>query len=177
MTVKSKMAKDLSEVDVIIWDEAPMTPKFALEAVDILLQDNMSSTVVFGGKTVILGGDFRQIPPVVPKGGRNDIVAMSIKNSSLWKEFTIYSLTINVRAQENEDWCSTLLKIGNGEIENSEFSVPEDLRSSGDIVHDIFGDISHIDDIDMAIDRVILTPKNFDSLEINNVVLFIFLFV
>ena len=53
------------EVDAIIWDEAPMSPKLALEAIDDLLRDLMQSDDPFGGKQMILGGDFRQIPPVV----------------------------------------------------------------------------------------------------------------
>ncbi|XP_019157246.1 PREDICTED: uncharacterized protein LOC109153829 [Ipomoea nil] len=33
--------------------------------------------MTFGGKTVVLGGDFRQILPVIPKGTRQDIVGAS----------------------------------------------------------------------------------------------------
>ena len=33
----------------------------------------------FGGKTVVLGGDFRQVLPVVPNDSRGQIVAASLK--------------------------------------------------------------------------------------------------
>jgi ATP-dependent DNA helicase PIF1 len=38
------------------------------------LDDAQVTEKIFGGKIVVLGGDFRQILPVVPKGGRKDIV-------------------------------------------------------------------------------------------------------
>ena len=52
---------------LIIWDEAPMTKKQAIEAVDRMLQDVCSCTDLFGGKVVVFGGDFRQVLPVVTK--------------------------------------------------------------------------------------------------------------
>ncbi|RCN28833.1 hypothetical protein ANCCAN_25419 [Ancylostoma caninum] len=56
MSVQSRQARDLQSTDCIIWDEAPMAPKFALEAVDQLLRDIAQSDQPFGGKTMILGG-------------------------------------------------------------------------------------------------------------------------
>jgi ATP-dependent DNA helicase PIF1 len=44
----------------------------------MLLDDTQATEKIFGGKTVVLGGDFRQILPVVPKGGREDIVSASL---------------------------------------------------------------------------------------------------
>ncbi len=38
------------------------------------LDDAQATEKIFGGKTVVLGGDFRQILRVVPKRGREDIV-------------------------------------------------------------------------------------------------------
>jgi len=45
---------------MVIWDEAPMCPKIAFECVDRLLKEIMSSSKPFGGKVMLLGGDFRQ---------------------------------------------------------------------------------------------------------------------
>ena len=69
---------------MIIWDEAPMTHRFAFEAVDRTLRDILSkddlqaSEKIFGGKTVLLGGDFRQILPVIAGGSRQDTVLATI---------------------------------------------------------------------------------------------------
>ncbi|XP_050902737.1 uncharacterized protein LOC127115174 [Lathyrus oleraceus] len=65
--------KDLANlirvVAAIIWDEAPMTNKFFLEALDRSLQDICSNNAPFGGKVLIMGGggDFRQVLPIVRK--------------------------------------------------------------------------------------------------------------
>ncbi|XP_062085732.1 uncharacterized protein LOC133791836 [Humulus lupulus] len=51
----------------------------------------------FGGLTIVCGGDFRQILPVVPKGTRADIVNASLNSSYLWPFFKIYELNQNMR--------------------------------------------------------------------------------
>ncbi|VDP29728.1 unnamed protein product [Heligmosomoides polygyrus] len=58
MKRQSKEGNTLREVDGIIWDEAPMAPKQALEAVNLLLQDIMQKSEPFGGKIMSVGGDF-----------------------------------------------------------------------------------------------------------------------
>jgi ATP-dependent DNA helicase PIF1 len=41
--------------------------------------------MLFGGKVVVMGGDFREILPVVPQGTRGQIVDASLKRSTfLW---------------------------------------------------------------------------------------------
>ncbi|XP_076945766.1 uncharacterized protein LOC143616964 [Bidens hawaiensis] len=55
----------LKKTSLIIWDEAPMIHKHAFEALDITLKDVMNVDLgntfgsLFGGKVVVLGGDFR----------------------------------------------------------------------------------------------------------------------
>ncbi|XP_059451101.1 uncharacterized protein LOC132181889 [Corylus avellana] len=66
----SQLAKLMARMDLIIWDEAPMTHRNCFEAVDRSLRDILrfsdpqSGEKPFGGKTIILGGDFQQILPV-----------------------------------------------------------------------------------------------------------------
>ena len=45
--------------------------------------------VPFGGKLVVLSGDFRQLPPVIPHGGRAGTVNATLMRHSLWKYFTV----------------------------------------------------------------------------------------
>ena len=74
---------------LIIWDEAPMMHRWCFEAVYRSMRDIMSKNDPlnefrpFGGMTVVLGGDFRQILPVVRKGSRQDIVDASINSSKI----------------------------------------------------------------------------------------------
>jgi ATP-dependent DNA helicase PIF1 len=56
-----------------------MTKRQNIEALDNSLQDIMGqSDLPFGGKTVVLGGDFRQVLPAVRKGSRAQIVGASL---------------------------------------------------------------------------------------------------
>lgn len=71
MSVDSDVAALVREAKLIVWDEAPMTHKHVFEAVDRTLRDVMRVASPelqhrpFGGKVVVLGGDFRQVLPVV----------------------------------------------------------------------------------------------------------------
>ncbi|PNY11659.1 ATP-dependent DNA helicase PIF1 [Trifolium pratense] len=108
-----------------------------------------SSRLPFGGKTVVLGGDFRQILPMVPKGGRADIVHA------------------NQALVEFGKW---ILDIGDGKLGQSEdgeaiIEIPEDLRVKssenyiGDIFYAIFPDfINNVGDYTFFQNRAILTP-------------------
>uniref|UniRef100_UPI00358EF83A uncharacterized protein n=1 Tax=Myxine glutinosa TaxID=7769 RepID=UPI00358EF83A len=60
----SKDADALRKANLFIWDEAPMAPAYALVAVDRCLWDVTSNNIPFGGKVLLLGGDFRQVLPV-----------------------------------------------------------------------------------------------------------------
>jgi ATP-dependent DNA helicase PIF1 len=61
----------IQTTSLIIWDEALMTHKFSFEAFDRSLRDILASSspmatnLPFGGKVVVLGGDVRQILPVI----------------------------------------------------------------------------------------------------------------
>ena len=59
-TKQSGTAKLQRRTSLIIWDEATMTKRKVVEALDKSLRDIMDqSELPFGGKTVVFGGDFR----------------------------------------------------------------------------------------------------------------------
>ncbi|XP_071728570.1 uncharacterized protein [Rutidosis leptorrhynchoides] len=86
---KTHLADLIQQTRLIIWDEAPMTQKYAFEALDKTLwdilgaQDETNRTRLFGGMPILLGGDFRQILPVIPKGKRQEVVHACINRSNL----------------------------------------------------------------------------------------------
>lgn len=88
---------------LILWDESPMTHRRCFQALDhtlrgILSLDNaINADIPFGGKPVILGGDFRQVLPVVQGGSRAETIAASLIKSPLWKHVQILQLTVNMR--------------------------------------------------------------------------------
>ncbi|XP_028117858.1 ATP-dependent DNA helicase PIF1-like [Camellia sinensis] len=71
---QSLQAELFRETKLIIWDEVPMQHRHCVEAVDRTLRDTCDSEKPFGGITVVLGGDFRQILPVITKGVREQII-------------------------------------------------------------------------------------------------------
>lgn len=114
----SPLAELLIRCKLIIWDEAPMMHKFCFEALDRTLRDLMrfknpsSIDQPFGGKTIVFGGDFRQILPVISKGSRQDVVNASINSSYIWRDVQILRLTKNMRLQtvDSETEASELQK-------------------------------------------------------------------
>lgn len=177
-------AKLLKDARLIIWDEAPMTHKHAFEAVDRSLRDLMSSVhsiyreFPFGGKVVVLGGDFRQVLPVVKKGRRPDAVAGSLKSSYLMSHITRVRLTQNMRLADQDgpsvspfsprDFAAYLLRVGEGTDERQQGDVltidPHlDCRYIDDyseIIEMAFGDVSNLTSSASFIDTTILAATN-----------------
>ncbi|XP_035212622.1 ATP-dependent DNA helicase PIF4-like [Stegodyphus dumicola] len=92
----------LKTAKLFIWDECTMTPHYALEAVDRLLRDLTGLDVPFGGKTLVLGGDWRQTLPVVAHGNRTSAIESCLRNSFLWPHFKQCTLSTNMRLNPEE---------------------------------------------------------------------------
>ncbi|CAI0447417.1 unnamed protein product [Linum tenue] len=74
------LAELIQKAALIVWDEAPR-PGHKL----------------FGGKTVLFGGDFRQTLPVIQESGREQTVEGSLTRSDMWNSFTLLRLSRNMR--------------------------------------------------------------------------------
>ncbi|CAJ2679392.1 unnamed protein product [Trifolium pratense] len=192
------LAQLMVQTDLIIWDEAPMTKRFAFEALNKTLQDIIGykfpekKKQPFGGKTILLGGDFRQILPVIPKGRRHDIVQACINNSDLWDHCKIFMLSKSMRVRDTtgEQQASTrefnkwLLQLGDGNIETickdgeeiaSWTRIPNQylIQPMGDplkqIVESTYPNLKrHLWNEEYLRERAILTPLNETVDEINN---------
>ncbi|XP_076905921.1 uncharacterized protein LOC143561836 [Bidens hawaiensis] len=78
----------LSETSLIIWDEAPMSDRKCFESLDRTLRDLFDQREKpFGGKSILLGGDFRQTLAVIVKASRSEILNSTLPRSHLWKKF------------------------------------------------------------------------------------------
>ncbi|CAN6892364.1 unnamed protein product [Brassica oleracea] len=196
ITPSSMLASLLSKTDLIIWDEPPMAHRQAFETLDRTLrdlqslQDPSAANKPFGGKTVVLGGDFGQILPVIPLGSRQDIVKASISKSYLWPFAEVYTLTINMRLrQADKDFAEWILKVGNGTaptvrtegrshedgeqvIIGDEFMLPR-----SDHLHKSISDAAYPDFVKNYLnrtylpERAILAPTNASAHEINSYLL------
>ncbi|XP_040362560.1 uncharacterized protein LOC112168203 isoform X2 [Rosa chinensis] len=196
----TQLAELINKTELIIWDEAPMCNKYCFEALDKSLRDILSNpddnvaNKPFGGKPILLGGDFRQILPVVTGGTKEQIVEASLNSSYIWSSFKIFNLTENMRLSRtdltDEDrisistFANWLLQIGEGCVhsinyENDEdtswVEIPNDL-----LIHTYTNPIQAIftatcsnfnanyNDFNYLRERAIITPRNSTVREIND---------
>ncbi|XP_061357215.1 uncharacterized protein LOC133301580 [Gastrolobium bilobum] len=156
---------------------------------DRTLRDVLSCVdMPFGGKVVVLGGDFRQILPVIPNGSRQDIVHATINSSYLWSHCHLLSLTKNMRLNsgsstnnllEIKEFSEWLLKIGDGDLGDdvdgeSIITIPDELLIKGsedplsDIVDFVYPNLmDNILDPTFFKERALLTPKLSDVAMLN----------
>ncbi|XP_012843381.1 PREDICTED: uncharacterized protein LOC105963521 [Erythranthe guttata] len=144
----SPHAELLSKAKLITWGKAPMMHRYCLEALDKTMKSILDLDMPFGGKVVVLGGDFRQIPPVVWNASRQEIVHATINSSPLWRQCNVMKLNKNMRLQSSSssanvdaitkfaDW---ILRMGNGdagEVDDGDatIEIPDDMliRDSAD---------------------------------------------
>ena len=182
LKINSKAAFDIKSSRLIVWDEAPMANAHALMTVNRLLQDIMGNDILFGGKIIVLGGDFRQVLPVVPHASRQTITQNCIKFSPLWPYFKVFRLFKNMRARSEElEFSNFLLKIGDGDYPSvsdeqpngsSVIDLPSEIIAKEDIVFEIFGkSFASPDDVINFSKFAILAPKNEHCNEINSKIL------
>ena len=97
---QSSLAKLVQMARLLLVDEAPMLDRFQLEVLDRSLWDLMGQPDhPFGGKIILLAGDFRQCLPVVPVANRAGTVGHCINQSHLWQHFQVLTLTVNMRVR------------------------------------------------------------------------------
>ncbi|KAK7266730.1 hypothetical protein RIF29_19381 [Crotalaria pallida] len=123
-----------------------MVNKKCFEALDRTLKDILQKDVAdaelkpFGGMCIVLGGDFRQILPVIPNATRSDVVFATINSSYLWNDCNLLRLTQNMRLQstpsnihadEIQEFSEWMLKLGDGKLGEPndgevEIDIPDD---------------------------------------------------
>ncbi|KAL1316198.1 hypothetical protein AAHE18_15G048800 [Arachis hypogaea] len=172
-----------------------MLNKFCFEALDKYLKDVLrfdrgyNPDAPFGGKIVVLGGDFRQIFPVIPRSSREEIVHSCINASNLWQSCQVLQLTENMRlccgsrdihGVQLEEFATWLLQIGDRLIGDSTdgesvIRIPDNLLVNieypclHDLVLFVYSDILlHSSSVDYFKGRSILAPTLDVVTEVNN---------
>lgn len=190
---QSDTAKLLRAAKLIVWDEAPMAHRHLLETLDRSLKDTMGNNLPFGGKVIVLAGDYRQTLPVIPRGNRGQIVGATHPRSTLWQHFQVFFLKDNMRVlmaggdQVDSQWyMDWLLQLGDGRLPPSAQpgpDTPEDFvdlparlcmeRSlRDDLINFVFPDLlRNYTDHQWMAERAILAPHNATVWDINNHIL------
>uniref|UniRef100_A0A914H4I5 ATP-dependent DNA helicase n=1 Tax=Globodera rostochiensis TaxID=31243 RepID=A0A914H4I5_GLORO len=119
----SRLAEMLRRTHGLLIDEISMQHKDVLEFVDRLLRSIAPTEYLrntpFAGKVVILGGDWKQLAPVVPGGGDTHQLNASVKTSDLFEHFVTRKLRANHRLRTGQDsYRRFLLRVGTGNNNN-----------------------------------------------------------
>ncbi|XP_025628778.1 uncharacterized protein [Arachis hypogaea] len=177
---QSDLAKLIRQTTAIIWDEVPLTNKETMESLDRTLRDILENNNPFGGKVMVMGGNFCQVLPVVPKGSKSQMISASIVKSHLWAFTKIFHLRQNMRSLNDRDFAEYLMRIGDG----IEPTICEDLvqievgmaipwegeASLHKLIEETFPILqSHGWDASYMVERAILTPKNHDVQQLNDI--------
>ena len=180
----------LHDAKMIVFDEAPMSHRHIFEALDRTLKDVMNNNLIFGGKLLILGGDFRQILPVIRRAQRPTLIGACLKKSEIWNHCEVFHLTINMRVQNcliNDDiishtrlahYADWLLQVGEGKIPihqefqyNDTIEIPSNLKveSKEELITHVYENLeNNFYNIQWISSRAILTTKNEDVDKLND---------
>ncbi|XP_045036690.1 ATP-dependent DNA helicase pif1-like [Daphnia magna] len=173
-------AQLIRNASLIISDEATMKTNHALDAINHLFQTVMKNLVdPYGGKVLLLGGDFRQCLPVVRHGNRVKVIEATIINNVTWPLFRQLQLVQNMRTTDgSQDFADRLIQLGNGSLaqiprlnDPDLIEIPQDfLNIRTNLIEHNFGDPSDLLNEgvrEQVCNRAILCPKNEDCLRIN----------
>uniref|UniRef100_A0A914H7G4 ATP-dependent DNA helicase n=1 Tax=Globodera rostochiensis TaxID=31243 RepID=A0A914H7G4_GLORO len=179
---ESNFAHMLRSIHGMIIDEISMQHREVLEYVDRLLRSvapKRLENIPFAGKVVVLGGDWKQLAPVIPGGGHLDQKNASVKSSTLFKHFTTIRLTANHRLQAGQGhYRNFLMRVGSGLLNNANLRIKlptcmvepdRDALINFVFPPEILKDpIAHWAELE---GRAILCPLNRETLELNNIIM------
>eukprot|EP00116_Pleurobrachia_bachei_P000686 sb/3460948/ len=176
---RSDTGKLLMQTSLIVIDECTMGHKFIYETLDRSLRFLLDVDVPFGGITVILSGDWRQVLPVVKKGTRGQVVQACLKRSYIWDTVEKFSFSLNMRATQADDnglFAAYLETVGEGKLPKCNvrgFSsiIEEKYRFEGDVdglINWVFKDLeNNFGDGNWISSRAVIVSTNKSVDEIN----------
>ncbi|GBO26285.1 hypothetical protein AVEN_121127-1 [Araneus ventricosus] len=172
MRPTSPEADKLRQAVLIIIDQITMLTKDGLRCIDSLLRHLMNNDKPLGGKVIIIGCDFRQTLPVVPRGTRA-VIESCIKSNSLWSKFTHLSLTTNIRCAGQTEHNMWLLNIGSGNLPVisglpcDSIEIPQQMVLEENLIEAICSENLNDMEVEELAKHVILAPTNKKTLEMN----------
>jgi hypothetical protein len=149
----------LRGISMFIWDEISMAHKWSLDCVDRLLKDIHASEKTFGGVTMVLAGDMRQLLPI--HRFAPDPAVYSLLTCSWFKDTIRLCLNQNMRSSGDAMWTQFVTRIGNGW--NPVFPTECICECVGDLIAKVWPDSN----FQLPGNRSILTLTRDDARSIN----------
>jgi hypothetical protein len=101
----------IPNASLFIIDEGSMVPDEHLEIIDTKLREKFNPELSFGGKSVMLSGDFNQLPPIKPLTPLLD--TWTGEKTELYREFHEMELTENWRQKADPTFYNLCQKLRN----------------------------------------------------------------
>lgn len=191
-TSMCNLSKEKAEVmkvaKILIIDEITMLKGVGLDVLSQSLCDLLErNDAPFGGLVVVMGGDFRQVLPILRHAGRATTVHSTVLQSKVWQtsSVNVMQLSENMRLRMDlqntnanpefqevlSHFASFLLRIGE-DMEPSPINLPSYIfqpQDTNELVEHVFDDFSSNEPAYWS-ERAILCPKNKDVQRINDMV-------
>ena len=116
INTQTQRADLIRKADLIIWDELPMTHRYCVEALDRSLRDITKHNKLFGGKTILFSGDWRQIGPISKGDTPTEVVDSAFISSPLWQHVNRFRLTKSQRDKKDPQYAAFVQNIGEDKI-------------------------------------------------------------
>lgn len=148
--------KIIQKAPVLLWDQASFCSKYIFEEVDRFLRAMMNNMELFGGKIVVVCGDFHECLPIAKKTKTDSAEIQSILFSEMFKQMQQFTLNENYRFKLHSDY-RFCLEIGTG-IRN-EIAIPNQCRvyNLNTLISTIYGNDNRNTPSDDLMNRSILT--------------------
>lgn len=157
--LNSARADLIRESHAVVWDEAPMANCAVLACVEEVCRRVMGNDLPFGGKVIVLLGDFRQTCPVIRRGTRAQVIKASIKSSPLWPLFKIFRLTIPIRNATDPEFANFVDAIGDGAGPDVSLDLLSNVHSGEDLIDFVYPP-NILASPESCLRRSILAPTN-----------------
>jgi PIF1-like helicase len=125
---------------------------------------------LFGGKAVVLLGDFRQTCPIIPGGTHAQIHDACIQMSPLWSKFEIRRLTQLIQNAQDPIYTEFVNTIGDGAGPDIDLRILSSTTHKEDLIAFVFPPDVLLDLL-ACLSRGILAPTNKQVNEYNSILL------
>ena len=136
-----------------------MANKAVLAYVNETLQHIMDNSEPFGGKSILLAGDFHQTCPVVRGGNRLCTIDASVHTSPLWPLFHIHTLHAPYQNAQDPNFANFIDSIGDGAGPDIDLGALHQLPTVEDVINFVYPP-EILQHPHLCVSRNILAPTN-----------------
>lgn len=155
--------KTIKNASILLWDQAAFCSRQIFEEVDRFLRDMMGSKQIFGGKVVVVCGDFHECLPIAKKTKTESAESHSLLFSELFKQMQYFTLHENYRFKLPTDQ-SFCVDIGTGVLNEVAIPSPCRVHNLDALINTTYGNTT----ANELVDRSILTVCAVDADYLND---------